>query len=698
MLRLKSDTLSISWSYTEDVWAVHGSSIMYHDLRLSFDSDFPLQVAGENSSKTFMRTWLPVKPSPKRNSEPNFEENEEEEVKVKEEEEEEQQQEIAPKFEEAESVNPEFEMIGYEVNDIEDGNVPIWTVDVVSAGSLPLCDTVMFASVRIVTNSNSTDRWGGWSPPSPPWNSLSLNACSEDDKYFDCASSDKPKNWVCQNCPLGAWCRGSVNKQEIKAKDGFWRDARVRNNASRTELADWIVPFEKKFVQCKNPRACLGSLHNESCNEDEGYLETCCGSDNIDGEAGCGRCRLCQTCKVGYAMEADGITCTQCSDESGSRTMVIIGSFFIFIVVMIVFGTMIYLKVNSVVKGETAERTASHSTVQRILLSHMQVVMLCMQLNVPWPYTIRLMMSAFSSLSSLSNHVSVLGCVYDIDLPVRKQARFLYTATQSVMSIPILVALTMWVYWMVLLKVPCLRGLACGNAKHLRIASCIPYPKKICGSEDDDDSDDESEDDESELDEEAAGGAMTLQRRMTMLGGGFITQSKSEQKERQKEEKRNQKKLAKAAARKLDTLDIWSYCMVLFLFMMYPSLVRFPMYMLSCIQLHVEDPTTLEVYGNASWVTRSYLRADVEEVCWVGEHLENVGLVAVPGFLIYGMGLPVLAFLLLFRKRRKLHSKKYSFRLGLLCKFFSLFLFVCLLRLFIHARAVRQVTNPRLFL
>ena len=154
------------------------------------------------------------------------------------------------------------------------------------------------------------------------------------------------------------------------------------------------------------------------------------------------------------------------------------------------------------------------------------------------------------------------------------------------------------------------------------------------------------------------------------------------------EEKRNQKKLAKAAARKLDTLDIWSYCMVLFLFMMYPSLVRFPMYMLSCIQLHVEDPTTLEVYGNASWVTRSYLRADVEEVCWVGEHLENVGLVAVPGFLIYGMGLPVLAFLLLFRKRRKLHSKKYSFRLGLLCKFFSLFLFVCLLRLFIHARAV----------
>ena len=41
--------------------------------------------------------------------------------------------------------------------------------------------------------------------------------------------------------------------------------------------------------------------------------------------------------------------------------------------------------------------------------------MLCISLNVPWPSVVRTMMSMFSSMSSLSNHVSHLGCLYEIE-------------------------------------------------------------------------------------------------------------------------------------------------------------------------------------------------------------------------------------------------------------------------------------------
>lgn len=98
---------------------------------------------------------------------------------------------------------------------------------------------------------------------------------------------------------------------------------------------------------------------------------------------------------------------------------------------------------------------------------------------------------------------------------------------------------------------------------------------------------------------------------------------------------------------------------------MWPTLVRFPMYMLSCVKLHTSD-FVINEYGNSSWVQTSYLRHDVEETCWRGEHLANALAIAIPGFLLYGIGLPLMAFVLLYSNRDQLYDKKYTFRLGLL--------------------------------
>ena len=91
------------------------------------------------------------------------------------------------------------------------------------------------------------------------------------------------------------------------------------------------------------------------------------------------------------------------------------------------------------------------------------------------------------------------------------------------------------------------------------------------------------------------------------------------------------------------------------------------MAMLSCVKLHASDKE-LEFYGTKEWTKASFLRLDYEEVCWQGEHLANFWGIAMPGFLVYGVGLPLMSFVLLYRNREHLEDKKYTFRLGLLCE------------------------------
>ena len=465
--RLADNRLRVSWSYTKEQWESADPPILSHDVLMSTSPLFPQSVNETYSINGISVVSAAEVGATRRDSETRIS----------------------------------------------------WSIDMKTVQGVPLCQTVVFVAVRATEDSNKLERKGGFSTPSPPWLNLDARDCEDNQEYLDCYT-EFPQDWECKPCPPGAWCKGVVDKSQVKAdaglfdrltwtkSPGHWRD----NRSSDTTDMELYVPFEEKFVQCKTPWACSGSDQNETCNTTAGYLDMCCD----DVSKNCGPCRLCQTCRLGFAMHEDGVTCGKCDDDDMAQNRIIAYSCLIFLVVVLVFGMLVFLKIKAAVKGESSHAKAAHSTVKRILLSHMQVIMLCASLNVPWPSMVRTLMSVFSSMSSLSNHVSALGCIYDVDLPVRKQARFLYRSTLVVMFIPVLFCFTMWLYWMVLVPTCCGRCLACGKKGKLQKSrACFCRKRK----------------------EEETDGSN---------GGGTDRGERS------------------ADASRLSTRDIWTFCVVLF--------------------------------------------------------------------------------------------------------------------------------------
>ena len=89
---------------------------------------------------------------------------------------------------------------------------------------------------------------------------------------------------------------------------------------------------------------------------------------------------------------------------------------------------------------------------------------------------------------------------------------------------------------------------------------------------------------------------------------------------------------------------------VVLIYLAYPTLVKQSMAALAC-----------ERVGDALW-----LAADLQEPCFVGTHLAVVLLVSAPQILLYTVGLPLAATVLLYRRRDRLADKRVQFRWGLL--------------------------------
>ena len=90
---------------------------------------------------------------------------------------------------------------------------------------------------------------------------------------------------------------------------------------------------------------------------------------------------------------------------------------------------------------------------------------------------------------------------------------------------------------------------------------------------------------------------------------------------------------------------------VLMLFLCYPMLVKKSLSMLKC-------PFVGEV---------KYLLADLQEPCFIGNHLHYFLLLTVPQIVLYVVGLPFMATLIIVRNKQKLHQdKRFSTRYSLL--------------------------------
>jgi hypothetical protein len=338
--------------------------------------------------------------------------------------------------------------------------------------SAPLCDQVVYFRLRAVSSEENSV--GAWSATSAAWLSTSNDDCDRSTQYLDCSVSNNPRDWACAACPVGGHCVGPVRWTQVKAAAGFWRDDRVAATPGADETD--LVPRDHKFVRCANKAACEGGgdgggvngtdIEVEQCKE--GYKQICDAQTN-------GTCRMCRTCAKGYAMLSDGITCELCPKEnSEDRKIAISLALLLSLAVLCIFSFLVFLHVRSGIVKETPATRAAHQTIKRIVLSHMQVVFLCLGLNVPWPRMVMQLMVAFSSISSVSQHVAQVGCFVDTENPVRKQSRFLYASSLSLALFPVVFGMLLWVYWMMLVPLRCCRCLSCGRKAHLTMSDPVP--------------------------------------------------------------------------------------------------------------------------------------------------------------------------------------------------------------------------------
>lgn len=74
---------------------------------------------------------------------------------------------------------------------------------------------------------------------------------------------------------------------------------------------------------------------------------------------------------------------------------------------------------------------------------------------------------------------------------------------------------------------------------------------------------------------------------------------------------------------------------VILLFFVHPNLVSFLFNFFNCIEIDGE----------------SRVKNDLEILCYEGDHFFWAVILAIPSLLIWGIGIPLLGFILLFKKR-----------------------------------------------
>ena len=109
------------------------------------------------------------------------------------------------------------------------------------------------------------------------------------------------------------------------------------------------------------------------------------------------RCSLCQE---GWVPLSAAQGCQQCPDMNGSSIAFLIIIFFVGIFLFVI---LIVLKMKS-----SGRRKATHSTLKRTILTHIQMVSIIMSLKVSWPETVRTIMVGLGSIMTVSGKRAIV--------------------------------------------------------------------------------------------------------------------------------------------------------------------------------------------------------------------------------------------------------------------------------------------------
>ena len=98
-------------------------------------------------------------------------------------------------------------------------------------------------------------------------------------------------------------------------------------------------------------------------------------------------------------------------------------------------------------------------------------------------------------------------------------------------------------------------------------------------------------------------------------------------------------------------VDRYILSVVILLYLIYPTLCKSSFRIFTCVEI-----------GHGKW----YLSQDLEVECYQGSHLNMVLFVGVPTLLLYVIGLPFMAFVIMYKKHSVRNSHHVKYRYGIL--------------------------------
>ena len=203
-------------------------------------------------------------------------------------------------------------------------------------------------------------------------------------------------------------------------------------------------PLGKKkiFAPCLYPQACPG-YQNNSCATHLGFRNTS---------------RLCQACSPGYSRTTKS-KCVPCDNEFNYGKSILIA--FAVLILFVLFVLLNTMRMRSFRSFDAERRRKSlHSTIKRIVLSHIQMLGIVLGLTVPWPNLLETVLTTLSSVASFSEGVNSFECLYKgIDHASFYNGVLVFTAVG-----PLVFALGIALYWFVLVRK--FKALKCGTLVH----------------------------------------------------------------------------------------------------------------------------------------------------------------------------------------------------------------------------------------
>ena len=225
----------------------------------------------------------------------------------------------------------------------------------------------------------------------------------------------------CQECKDGATCKMGL----IMAKNGWWRPDPKTNTS---------------FFKCKTPKACLGAANPQLDPKiivggnslfDTAFNESC-----ADGYVG----RLCHRCRPGWSR--DGLdVCKAClfdANSSGALWFAGLGVLLVFCV----FAAFIRQSMTTKLQDPT-----SASITMKIAASHMQIIAIAANLPFRWPEVVKALFRAFDAISSVSEDVINLECVYAAEGDRGDEDSVVYQTTLLILLGPFFFVLVATLFW-----------------------------------------------------------------------------------------------------------------------------------------------------------------------------------------------------------------------------------------------------------